>query len=218
MPRPEATALFAALDASGLVALAATAPDPIFCPPGSRALVLIGPQGGRAFWDRLTAAPEWQDGTPDPVDRWSARVLGALAARFGGAALYPSDGPPWPPFFGWALASGHLWQSPVGMLVHAQQGLWVSFRGALALPFDVALPPAANPCNDCATRPCVTACPVDALSAREYDVPRCHAFLDRPEGGDCLSRGCAARRACPVSKSHARLDAQSAYHMSRFHR
>ena len=213
-----AQALLSALDANGLVALAATAPDPAFCPPDSRALVLIGPQGGDAFWGRVTASTEWHDGTPDPIDCWSARILGGLAARFGGTALFPSDGPPWPPFFGWALASGALWQSPVGMLVHADQGLWVSFRGALALPFDIPLPPAANPCDSCVTRPCITACPVDALSPTAYDVPRCHAFLDRPEGRDCLSCGCAARRACPASESHARLDVQSAYHMSRFHR
>ena len=208
----------AALAAEGLVALAAAAPDPEFCPPETSALVLIGPEGGAGWWSRLTASPEWQDAAPDPVDRWSKRVLGGLAARFGGRALFPSDGPPWPPFFRWSLDSGHLWQSPVGMLVHADQGLWVSFRGALALPFEVPLPPARNPCPTCAGQPCRKACPVGALSATAYDVPRCHAFLDTPAGKDCLNGGCLARRACPAGVTHARLPQQSAYHMSRFHR
>lgn len=207
-----------ALAAEGLEALAVTAPDPAFCPPDSRALLLIGPMGGAAWWPRITASAEWRDGAPDPVDRWSQRVLGGLAARFGGRALFPSDGPPWPPFFRWAQDSGALWQSPVGMLVHARQGLWVSFRGALALPFAVALPPESNPCETCADQPCRGACPVEALSPTAYDVPRCHAFLDTEAGRDCMTGGCAARRACPVSKSHARLAEQSAYHMSRFHR
>ncbi|MFN4100359.1 MAG: ferredoxin [Pararhodobacter sp.] len=208
--------LLAALEAEGLTALATTGPDPDFCPE-AHALLLVGPQGGAGWWSRVTASPEWQDGTPDPLDRWSYRILTALAGRFGGTAFFPSDGPPYPPFFRWAQDSGALWQSPVGMLVHADQGLWVSFRGALALPFRVTLPARDNPCPPC-TQPCTTACPVDALSPAAYDVPRCHAFLDTPAGRDCLIRGCAARRACPAGASHARLDAQSAYHMSRFHR
>lgn len=212
-----AAELFAALDALGLVALATTAPDPGFCPPGAQSLVLIGPLGGDLWWGRVTASPEWRDGAPDPMDRWSKRHLGALAARFGGAALFPSDGPPWPPFFRWALDSGRIWQSPVGMLVHADQGLWLSFRGALALPFAVDLPEATNPCLTCADQPCKAACPVNALSPKAYDTAACHAHLDRPAGQDCLTTGCAARRACPAGKSHARLPEQSHYHMSRFH-
>jgi hypothetical protein len=212
-----AAALLGALAAEGLAALASADPDPDFCPPGTRSLVLIGPMGGAHWWPRVTTAPEWTDGAADPIDRWSKRVLGTLARDVGGAALFPSDGPPWPPFFRWALASGTLWQSPVGMLVHAQAGLWVSFRGALAVPFPVPLPPAASPCASCADKPCVTACPVDALSAQSYDTARCHTHLDTPAGADCLSQGCRARRACPLSHRHARLPEQSAYHMSRFH-
>jgi epoxyqueuosine reductase len=206
-----------ALGSEGLVALGAAPSDPDHCPAGTRTLVLIGTEGGRAWWDRVTDSPEWQDGTPDPVDRWSKRVLGGIAARFGGIALFPSDGPPWPPFQRWALATGRVWESPVRLLVHAEAGLWVAFRGALALPFEVALPAAARPCDRCLTKPCLTACPVGALTEAGYEVPRCRTFLDTPAGADCMGRGCAARRACPVSQSHARLTAQSAYHMSRFH-
>jgi hypothetical protein len=210
--------LLAALEALHLVAVAALPADPEFCPEPLQHLVLIGPKGGRDWWESVTTAPEWLDGTPDPLDRWSRRVLDGIARHFQGQALYPSDGPPYPPFFRWAQDSGNLWQSPVGMLVHADAGLWVSFRGALAVPFDVNLPPARNPCLACAVQPCKPACPVNALSANGYDVAACHAFLDSTDGQDCLSRGCQARRACPASQSHARLAVQSAYHMSRFHK
>lgn len=210
--------LLAALAEVHLLPLATLAADPAHCPPGSRALLLIGPQGGADWWHQIKASAEWQDGAPDPLDRWSKRVLGSISQRFGGAALFPSDGPPWPPFFAWALQSGALWQSPVGMLVHAQAGLFVSFRGALALPFAVTLAPGTNPCLTCADQPCRRACPVDALSPTVYDVARCHAHLETLAGQDCLSTGCAARRACPASQRHARLAEQSAYHMSRFHK
>ena len=145
-----------------------------------------------------------------------------IAGSCGGTALFPSDGPPYPPFQRWAQATGRIWQSPAGLLVHAEAGLWVSFRGALALPFDLALPPAARPCDSCAGKPCLNACPVGALGAQAgglYDVPRCHDYLARPEGqGSCMARGCGVRRACPLSQSHARLEDQSAYHMRQFHR
>jgi len=212
-----ASELAKALAAEGLLILGVTGPDPAFCPPWAQALALIGPQGGTGWWPRVTASPEWCDGHPDPLDRLSKRLLGALATRFGGAPLFPSDGPPWPPFFRWAQDSGRLWQSPVGMLVHPEAGLWVSFRGALALPFVVPLPAAANPCPSCPGQPCRSACPVGALSPTTYDTAACHAYLDTAPGAECLSQGCAARRACPLSQSHARLSEQSAYHMSRFH-
>ena len=209
--------LHAALAEAALVALGTAPPDPDFCPPGTRALVLIGTMGGSAWWERVTASPEWRDGAPDPIDRWSQRMLEGIAARLGGRAIFPFDGPPWAPFQRWAQATGRMWESPVRLLVHADAGLWVAFRGALALPFDVPLPAAERPCDRCATRPCLTACPVGALTKAGYDVPGCHAYLDTKAGADCMSGGCAVRRACPVSASHARLPVQSSFHMSRFH-
>jgi hypothetical protein len=183
---------------------------------GAQTLLLLGPHEP-GFWAWLTAAPEWQDGAPDPVDRWSARVVATLAADTGGAALFPFTGPPWHPFYAWALRTGRAWPSPVRLLVHDLAGLWVSFRGALALPYPVDLPaPAGNPCTTCPA-PCLTACPAGALTGDGYDVSACHAYLDTSAGMDCISRGCAVRRACPVGQAYGRVEEQSAYHMRRFH-
>lgn len=187
-------------------------------PPGIATLVLLGPmQPG--FWDHVTAAPEFADGTPDPLDRWSRRTIGGLACRFGGKAVFPFTGPPWRPFHAWALRTGRCWSSPVGLLVHDTAGLFASFRGALGLPVRLALPaaPATAPCADCPDRPCLSACPVGALNGAGYDLPACHGFLDTAAGGDCMAGGCAVRRACPVSQRHGRPARQSAWHMERFH-
>lgn len=185
-------------------------------PGGTRTLLLIGP-GGAGYWPHVTSQPEW-DGAADPVDRWSRRVIGRLACDLGAKALFPFGGPPWHPFYRWALRTGRMWDSPVRLLVHAEQGLMVSFRGALALKEALELPPAsARPCDGCAA-PCLTACPAGALTGAGYDVPACHAFLDTVEGTDCLDRGCAVRRACPVSQTYARMAEQSAYHMRQFHK
>lgn len=179
--------------------------------------MLISPKGGRDWWDHITASPEWHDTAPDPLDRWSRRVLHGIAADFDGRAVLPSDGPPYAPFYDWALRTGRVFVSPVRLLIHADTGLWASFRGALILPFAVTLPPAQSPCETCAGRPCLTACPVGALNAQGYDVPACHAALDGPAAG-CMTMGCAVRGACPLSIRHARLPEQSAYHMGQFHK
>jgi epoxyqueuosine reductase len=170
-------------------------------PAGTRTLLMLGP-AEPGFW----------------VDRWSRRVIGRLACDLGAKALFPFGGPPYHPFYQWALRTGRVWDSPVRLLVHSGQGLLVSFRGALALKEVVAVPPpAAIPCDTCPA-PCLTACPVGALTAAGYDLPICHGFLDRAEGQDCMTGGCQVRRACPVSQSYARLPEQSGYHMRQFHR
>lgn len=186
-------------------------------PEGTGTLVLLGP-AEPGFWAHLTAQPEWADGKPDPVDRWSRRVIGRLACDLRAKALFPFGGPPWRPFYRWALRSGRAWESPVRLLVHDTAGLMVSYRGALALRDRLALPPPpASPCKTCAAKPCLTACPAGALGPTGYDVPACHAFLDTAAGEDCRAAGCRVRRVCPVSQSYGRIPVQSAYHMRQFH-
>ncbi|EGJ22570.1 hypothetical protein RSWS8N_10810 [Cereibacter sphaeroides WS8N] len=186
-------------------------------PEGTQSLLLLGPREP-GFWPHLTAQPEWQDGRPDPVDRWSERVIARLAHEIGAFPVFPFGGPPWWPFYGWALRTDRAFASPVRLIVHDEAGLFFSCRGALALRERLEPARGVSPCTDCANRPCLTACPVGALGAGGYDVPACHAFLESPDGTSCLDRGCAVRRACPRSQGHARMEIQSAYHMRQFHR
>jgi hypothetical protein len=183
-------------------------------PAETRTLLMIGPKEP-GFWPHLQAQPEW--GGPDPVDRWSRRVIGRVACDLGAKAVFPFGGPPYQPFYSWALRTGRVWDSPVKLLVHATQGLMVSFRGALALKQVLPLPaPAVQPCATCA-KPCLTACPATALTGAAYDVARCHAHLDQPAGADCLNGGCLVRSTCPAGAGYARMPSQSAYHMRQFH-
>ena len=185
-------------------------------PPGFETLLLLGPHEP-GFWAAFTQSPEWNDGTPDPMDRWSTRVIGDWATDLDALALYPFGGPPFKPFFSWALKTGRVHASPIMLLVHDSAGLFVSFRGALALRERIDLPRnPPNPCLSCADQPCTTACPVDALDGKNYDVATCKTFLNHADGQDCMARGCAARRICPVSRQYPRTPAQSAYHMTTF--
>jgi len=75
--------------------------------------------------------------------------------------------------------------------------------------------PARSPCSYC-IGPCITACPVMAFAGGSYDVAACKAHLETPEGAECY-QGCKVRRACPISQSYGRLEAQSEFHMKAFH-
>lgn len=185
-------------------------------PSGTQTLVMIGPDEP-AFWQVFTTSPEFQDGAPNPLDRWSQRVSSVLAAPYKATPVFPYDGPPYPPFLRWAERCGAIWSSPVNLLVHEHAGLFISFRAALAVPLHFDLPPPpTKPCTTCDRQPCTTACPVGALApGQDYDVPACKSHMQSPEGADCRN-GCLVRRACPVSQRFGRVPEQSAFHMRAF--
>ena len=184
-------------------------------PAAIRTIVLLGPQEP-AFWHHFRTSPEAGDGQPEPLDRWSRRIIGRLACRHSAKAFFPFGGPPRRPFVSWALRSGRVHQSPVSLLVHPETGLFFSLRGAIGVPWDLPQDRSPNPCDSCAGRPCLTACAVGALSDERYDVATCHNFLDTSPGSDCMDKGCAVRRACPIGRDR-RLPEQAAFHMKAFH-
>ena len=182
------------------------------------ALLMVG-NAGPAAWPAFAQAPEAADGAANPMDRWSKRILGRLAQEHGGAAVFPSDGPPYPPFVAWAKRAAPVRESPLGMLIHPVYGLWHAYRGALALPEPLQLPesdPGAYPCDSCADKPCLTTCPVSAFGPDGYNVADCAEHIATPEGGDCMALGCRARRACPVGRDYVYDPPQAAFHMEAF--
>jgi len=186
-------------------------------------LVVVG-NAGPALWRVFAAAPEAADGAPDPLNRWSERVLGEFAGRIGGQALYPFGGPPYWPFIAWAKRAEAVWESPLGMLIHPDYGLWHAYRGALALPGRIALPARqerAKPCDSCAEKPCLATCPVGAFTPAghdpaRYDVAACAGHVGAPAGADCLGLGCRARRACPIGRDYLYDGPQARFHMAAF--
>ena len=183
----------------------------------ARSVALFGCVGARQ-WPAFAASPEAADGRPHPLDRWSRRVLSALGRRFDAVPLFPFEGPPYWPFQRWAQRAEPLSASPLGLFIHPRYGLSHSYRGALAFaePLELeAREEAANPCDACAGRPCLTACPVGAFSGRGYDVDACAAWL-KGAGQACLTGGCLARRACPVGPEFAQDAEQAGFHMRAF--
>jgi hypothetical protein len=95
--------------------------------------------------------------------------------------------------------------SPLGMLIHGDYGLWHAYCGALAFSRAIDLPGDSerpSPCESCRDRPCLTACPVSAVTASgetgspAYDVDACVDHVQAPRGADCSAL--AARRATPA--------------------
>lgn len=180
-------------------------------------LIMIGFTSA-AHWATFADSPEYHDGRADALDRWSRRIIDALAGQLGGRALYPFAGPPWWPFQRWARRALALHVSPLGVLIDPKFGLWHSYRGALALRTEVALPapaPWPNPCEHCDLKPCLHTCPVGAVRPGSYAVDACRCYVRSAETG-CRSVGCLARRACPVGAEHAHLPTQAGFHMRAF--
>ena len=215
------TTVAAAVDASGLAAHGAfdlDADERRGALADVATIVLLG-LAGRRGWAAFSASPAEQDGGADPLDRWSRRVVDALAIEFGARALYPFDGPPHRPFQRWARRAEPMHVSPLGLLIHPVDGLWRGYRGALGFAEHVAVPAvraAASPCETCLARRCLSACPVGAFTGAGYDVAACAKHLRRPASRACMEGGCLARRACPVGAERAHEPSEAAFHMRAF--
>ncbi len=189
-------------------------------------IVLLGNVGPR-WWQVFKSSPEYADGARDPMDRCARRLGETLARALGCSAVYPSDGPPYPPFLAWARQSGQAHASKLGPLIHPKYGLWHAYRAALV--FDgpgrfehseetdgtLGASQTANPCESCPSQPCLTACPAHAIGLGRYDIPSCLSHLIESPA-DCRTLGCAARRACPVGAEFYYGPEQAGFHMQAF--
>ncbi len=206
----------AALAEHGLIARGALHPGPGDGAPGGVGTLLIVGNAGPDMWDRFAAA---RPAGGNPLDSWSQTILQGVATKFEATALFPFGGPPHLPFQRWALRAESVHPSPIGMLIHPDYGLWHGYRGALAFADRRDLPPRqdrASPCDSCAAKPCLSTCPVSAFNASGYDSKTCAAHLRTPEGQDCMTLACRARRACPAGQDYLQRPGQASFHMAAF--
>jgi len=150
------------------------------------------------------------------LDEWTRRVVDPLANELGAKVVYPFD-KPHQPFQQWARDAGVGHQSPLGLNIDATYGLWHAYRAALLFPvaFDIPKPGARpSPCESCASKPCLSVCPVSAFDGRNYNVSSCAAHLQG--SNTCMAGGCKARLACPVGTAYRYEPAQMRFHMQAF--
>ena len=187
---------------------------------GARAesVVLLGNIGG-SIWEPFSqwrAAPGNSE-RRDPLDDWSKSVVAPLSETLGATAYFPSD-PPWQPFQTWAKKAEGLKPSPLGMLIHPEYGLWHGYRGALGFSCRLDIRQAAtgsHPCDGCHEKPCLSHCPIGAVTPAAFEVATCRSHLRTPIGqGGCMRDGCLARNACPVGSAYRYPREQLAFHMA----
>jgi len=190
-----------------------------------RQAMLFGNAGG-AMWQAFRRAPEFADGLPNPMNRWTERIVGE-ALDDPEEALFPFGEAIWP-FQRWAKRALGIEASPLGLLIHPEWGLWFALRCAVVLPETEASIQAVekriHPCDTCHEKPCLSACPVSAFSLSGYDVAACRSWIgstpSRGDSGgrDCLRSGCGARDACPVGRGWRYGGDQIRFHMAAFTR
>jgi epoxyqueuosine reductase QueG len=186
--------------------------------PGARAALVVG-SGGPAFFDRFAReAAEAHDGAPNPLDRFTMRVVNAAVADalarpvVAHSTYFPfTTSQPLIPFQRLGRAAGLGGPGPLGLQIHPVFGPWWAYRALVVV--DRELPPAPAPGDGCAgcDAPCVTACPAGAVAVTGFDVPACHA---RRLSVDACRLSCAARIACVRGPEHHYSDRQLAFHMA----
>ena len=102
--------------------------------------------------------------------------------------------------------------SPFMVGIDSEWGSWFAYRAVVLT--DTDLPPTtrregASPCDTCAGRMCVSACPAGALT-QGFNLTACMSYRLSP-GSSCQDR-CVARNSCPVGADHRYSDAQIRYH------
>jgi len=211
----------------GMIVRGGFHPMPADAVPGAESaeatLVLIG-NAGSTMWgpfDRAWPAAQ-REHERHPLNTWTRAAISPIAATLGARALYPMDGPPYLPFQRWGAKAEGLRQSPLGTLLHPAYGQWHAYRAALVFAYHIALAvpqPTPDACAECQDKPCLSRCPVTAFRIQGYDVATCVGHLAERSGrndGDCMDRGCLARRACPVGREHVYSPPHARFHMERF--
>lgn len=226
----DAEELQARLEEHGLKLWGATDLAVDDCPVGEESrkgmvAALVG-NAGPSMWRSFDASDEKIDGNPDPLDRWTRKVVTKIGDEAGLVSRFPSD-KPWWPFQRISARVMGLKQSPLGILIHPEYGLWHAFRALLLVEPETEIvshlkglspdPEAViHPCDSCMDKPCISACPVDAfgsIGAARIDRGRCLSHVVSGATPHCLDMGCYSRSACPVGKEWRYGDAQLKFHM-----
>ncbi|MCJ8308222.1 MAG: ferredoxin [Rhizobiaceae bacterium] len=175
---------------------------------------------GSSLWPAFSDSEEKLDGKPDPLNRWTMSQVADLVEGLGPGTVrevrYPFGDPVWP-FQQYARQALGVEQSPLGLLIHPEYGLWFAFRAVLVFAHEISHLPSSpkmdHPCDTCIDKPCLNTCPIGAFTKDAYDYPACKKHVGSRAGETCFSGGCLARQACPVGKSYRNATDHQAFHM-----
>lgn len=177
-------------------------------------LILIA-HAGTAFWQALTQNhPQLLDENANPVDTYTRNTVDTFFKETLQTRRYDILYPGRLPLDLQALGTQAGWHhpSPFWVGVNNRYGSWFAYRALILADSNFApTTPWAepSPCTSCATQPCISACPAQALQDGQLNLERCLNHRRQPESS-CRYQ-CLARNACPVGSEH-RYDATQMQH------
>ena len=191
-----------------------TAIEAVESTAGYQQLLVFG-HGGPRMWQALAGSAFKRD--EHPIDDFSADTVARFFTEENPAnsytLLYPQKQGVIPLQQLGRLAGWHH-ASPFRIGVNARWGSWFAYR-AVALADTSFAPtapmPESSPCESCADKPCLSACPVAVGDNIQLD-----ACLDkRLEDASRCASTCLARLACPVMVKERYSQEQIVYHYAR---
>ena len=175
--------------------------------------LLVFGHGGKKLWQSIDSHSD----KANPIDDYSVACIMDFLARIDCDQydiLYPTN------MFnvdlrllGQRLGWHH--DSPLGIGINKTYGTWFAYRVVVAANTNFEITKthlSVSPCEDCADKPCITHCPVDAVGD-EFNLQACVG--ERAREGSACAYQCLARRACPVGVAHRYDSEQIRYHYGR---
>jgi len=181
-----------------------------------RQLHLFG-HAGRRMWEAMQHSD--QADTADPVDSFSANLVDRYFSATPGCSdyrmLFPGGERVVPLQQLGELAGWHH-PSPFRIGVNRKWGSWFAYRAVVLSNTDLA--PTAkmasgSPCEACAARPCLAACPASAVTSSKLLLESCIDYRLQDDS-QCRAQ-CLSRLACPIAVEHRYSEEQINYHYMR---
>ena len=147
--------------------------------------------GGKKLWENLPHPLTIED---HPIESFSKKVMMKFASDFlkdDIEILYPADSSILP-LQKIGRAMNLCRQSPIGIDIHPDYGLWFAFRGIFLTNLEISTPTPKtfeSPCDSCSDRPCMN-------------------FTNKNQ----------ARLNCPIKTQHRYCDEQITYHQQALER
>ena len=178
-------------------------------------LILIG-HSGNTMWQRLQ---EQDDKGGNPVDEFSIFYAKLFVEKYLDgceySVLYPGELPI--PLQQLGAIAGWHHSSPLGLGVNKSFGPWFGYRAALLVRAKLPVlvdQLGESPCTQCTDKPCISACPANALSYSKLpNISNCVDYRMQ-ERSPCELQ-CLARLACPVGLEFRYSDEQLHYFYGR---
>ncbi len=173
---------------------------------------------GSSLWAAFATSDEFSDGQKNALDRWTETSLRPVALELNAELRFPFGEKTWP-FQRWAGEATGMRQSPIGLFIHPEYGLWTAFRGALMFDVEIEFETKLvdwHPCDRCVEKPCLITCPIGAFNAEGYDYLSCKSHVRSDIGYACRSGSCLARKSCPIGTEYVYVPDHQAFHMAAY--